>query len=249
LLISDSEKEYFGSGLSIIADTKCYFCKGDQPSVYLTIHGETHHYSDKALELISSTNGYILDFGSGVKKHDQLISNVVLMDAILYPYVDIVNSGNLLPFKSGVFDAVISQAVFEHLPDPKLSAMEIYRVLKPGGVVLIETAFMQPFHGDPNHYFNMTKSGLREVMKGFDIIELGIRPYQKPSYSLSMQFEAIMPFLRNDVWRSKILELLELLHVDGHTLDSALGEVGSEVLAAGVYVLAKKPIDLEQNLN
>ena len=43
-----------------------------------------------------------------------------------------------LPFKSEVFDIVHSHHVFEHLEDPLTAAKEIWRVLKPGGLIFLE---------------------------------------------------------------------------------------------------------------
>lgn len=41
-----------------------------------------------------------------------------------------------LSFKSNVFDAVISCDVLEHVPSINKSLMEMYRILKPGGVMI-----------------------------------------------------------------------------------------------------------------
>lgn len=43
-----------------------------------------------------------------------------------------------LPFENDYFDLVHSHHVFEHVANPHLSAKEVYRVLKPGGTILIE---------------------------------------------------------------------------------------------------------------
>jgi len=42
----------------------------------------------------------------------------------------------LLPFQASSFDAILCLQVYEHVPDDEVLAAEIYRVLKPGGVVL-----------------------------------------------------------------------------------------------------------------
>jgi SAM-dependent methyltransferase len=44
-----------------------------------------------------------------------------------------------LPFASGYFDMVISRSVIEHLTDPPRVFREFYRVLRPGGKVVIIT--------------------------------------------------------------------------------------------------------------
>jgi len=51
-------------------------------------------------------------------------------------------SGHLLPdpnLPDCAFDAVVMLHVIEHMPDPCENLHEIYRILKPGGVVVVET--------------------------------------------------------------------------------------------------------------
>lgn len=43
---------------------------------------------------------------------------------------------NILPFDDNSFDLIISNQVFEHIPDYKKSLEEIHRVLKPGGKLI-----------------------------------------------------------------------------------------------------------------
>lgn len=43
-----------------------------------------------------------------------------------------------LPFPDQSFDIVHSHHVFEHVADPLVSALEAFRVLKPGGIIFIE---------------------------------------------------------------------------------------------------------------
>jgi len=52
--------------------------------------------------------------------------------------------GRIFPFKNNVFQTVVSNCVFEHIPDISLLVSEIYRVLKPGGR-LITTVMAKPW--------------------------------------------------------------------------------------------------------
>ncbi|MCU7374984.1 methyltransferase domain-containing protein [Paucibacter sp. O1-1] len=82
-----------------------------------------------------------------------------------YDTTDVRGVGECLPFVDGAFDAVISIAVLEHVRDPFRCAAELVRVLKPGGELICCVPFLQPYHGYPHHYYNMTHQGLRALFE------------------------------------------------------------------------------------
>jgi SAM-dependent methyltransferase len=86
----------------------------------------------------------------------------------------------VLPFKDGSFDAVISSAVLEHVKDPFRCAQEIIRVLKPGGDLICCVPFLQPMHGYPHHYYNMTSSGIRNLFEP----HIEVRRHEVPASAL-----------------------------------------------------------------
>jgi SAM-dependent methyltransferase len=217
---------------------------GALPLLNLLETQPTHPYSDSAQRVIDDIpkTGIFLDFGCGVKAPDDIRANAVLLDAVHFPGVDVVNSCTTLPFRSEVFDAIVSQAVFEHLPYPHQTAAQCLRVLKPGGLFLVDTAFLQPLHADPSHYFNMTSDALRLVLDGFEIIDEGSRFYQYPSYSLKMQIDEVLPYVRRGRWLQRLEQLRAELDAGGADLDDDLGPIGRRILAGGVYALARKPL-------
>jgi SAM-dependent methyltransferase len=96
---------------------------------------------------------------------DIYYDNVVNYEIVDYDTTDVIGPGERLPFRDGVFDAVISIAVLEHVRDPFACAAEIVRVLKPGGELVCSVPFLQPLHGYPHHYYNMTPQGLRALFE------------------------------------------------------------------------------------
>ena len=114
----------------------------------------------------------ILDCGAGLKPTYR--KEVVNFEIVNYPTTDVMGVNEKLPFKDNSFDAVFSAAVLEHVKDPFASAKEISRVLKPGGILMAFVPFLQPYHGYPYHYYNMTVSGIRNLFdEEIDIKEVG----------------------------------------------------------------------------
>ena len=143
-----------------------------------------HDYDQKAVRIIEKyPDGLILDNGSGLRK--TYYKNVVNFEIADYPTTDILGTGEQLPFKNESFDAVFSLSVLEHVKDPFTCVSEIMRVLKPGGDLFIAVPFLQPFHGYPNHYYNMTSSGLKNLFEGVaEISEVGVSKAGHPFWSL-----------------------------------------------------------------
>ncbi|MDX2254719.1 MAG: methyltransferase domain-containing protein [Pseudanabaenaceae cyanobacterium bins.39] len=96
---------------------------------------------------------------------DEQITNVS------YPEVNILH----LPFQDQEFDAVVSDQVLEHIEgDPHLAINETFRVLKPHGIALHTTCFINPVHGCPNDYWRFTPDALNLLVKPHaDILDVG----------------------------------------------------------------------------
>ena len=125
-------------------------------------------YDGEALAIIRNSN-LVLDAGSGRRRI--YYPNVVNMEIVDYDTTDVLAVGEKLPFISNSFDAVLSIAVLEHVRDPFRCAKEIVRVLKPGGRLACCVPFLQPLHGYPHHYYNMTGQGLRALFERNMVID------------------------------------------------------------------------------
>jgi len=71
-------------------------------------------------------------------------------------------------------NVVISISVMEHLHNPKRFLNESYRILKDGGVFILQVPFQWWVHEEPYDYFRFTPYGLKYLLQkaGFRQIEI-----------------------------------------------------------------------------
>lgn len=113
--------------------------------------------------------------GEGLSKvYRQHPESIVGIDAYASDQTALVCDAHDLPFQDDSFDGVIIQAVLEHVLDPARVADEIHRVLKPGGLVLADTPFMQQVHEGAYDFTRFSKGGHRWLFRRFDEVESGV---------------------------------------------------------------------------
>lgn len=76
-----------------------------------------------------------------------------------------------VPVDDESFDAVMSTQVLEHVSDPALYLTECFRVLRPGGRMLLSTHGVFVYHPDPQDLWRWTCEGLRRAVTdaGFEV--------------------------------------------------------------------------------
>lgn len=81
-----------------------------------------------------------------------------------------------LPFRDGIFDTAMLIGVLEHVEEPILAMREANRVLAPGGRVVGDVAFGEPYHD--NSFFHHTILGTQSVVEraGFRLDYLAPHP-------------------------------------------------------------------------
>lgn len=98
---------------------------------------------------------------------------VVAFDIYAAPTIQFIADAHQIPLPNTSFDAVIIQAVLEHVLEPATVVAEIFRVLKPTGIVYAETPFLQHVHEGAYDFTRFTESGHRYLFKQFDVIASG----------------------------------------------------------------------------
>ena len=130
----------------------------------------------KCISNYADIDKVILNVGSGNSKTLDHICNV---DIFSYDNVDVVCDIADLPFLDNSIDVVFNSAVLEHVPNPKKVIDEIYRVLKPNGVIFTAFPFMQGFHASPYDFTRVTEEGIKVLHQNFELLE--VKPFGGPT--------------------------------------------------------------------
>ncbi|MBV9010104.1 MAG: methyltransferase domain-containing protein [Verrucomicrobia bacterium] len=141
-------------------------------------------------ELLRDGSDLILHIGAGATSRKY--PNCVELEYNVFANTDVVGDAHALPFRDGIFDRVFAFNVFEHLAQPAKAAAEIWRVLKPAGAVTVHSAFLQPLHEAPHHFFNATEFGLREWFDQFEIEQCRVSGNFGPGMMLGFLLSGIM---------------------------------------------------------
>jgi len=99
----------------------------------------------------------VLDVGCGDRKAEGSIG----IDIVPLHGVDVVHDLNVFPWPvdGGSFDKVLMLNILEHLDDTIKVMKEVYRVLKPGGIVHVEVVYWNHKYtwSDPQHKHAFTE--------------------------------------------------------------------------------------------
>ncbi len=213
-----------------------------------TANVSSNRYDKHALALIERyADGLVLDCGAG--RRGVYFPNVVNFEVVDYDTTDVIGVGEELPFRDSSFDAVISIAVLEHVRNPFRCADEIVRVLKPGGRLICCAPFLQPYHGYPHHYFNMSWQGLRALFEDDLVIEdHKVTGSMTPIWTLTWMVQSwakgLPPAARERFLNLRLSDLMasprELRHEDWV---AQLPEGKNFELASATMLFAAKPLD------
>jgi SAM-dependent methyltransferase len=205
------------------------------------------------LDWLTWLNGHVLNLGAGGTQVK--LNNCIEVEYSLFRHTDVVADAHHLPFRDEVFDAVVTFNTFEHLREPDRAASEVYRVLKPGGKLVLHTAFLQPVHEAPYHFYNTTEYGLRHWFRNLTITKLEVSDNFSPAHVIAWMASELLQAVESTHGREAARELgaspLSFWHSTWvnrgerkHPLWKRIGRLPQEIqcrLAAGFHLEAVKP--------
>ncbi len=81
-----------------------------------------------------------------------------------------------LPVNSEAADTVVSLSVLEHLSEPQVMLNEAYRILKPGGAIVLQVPWQWWIHEAPYDFFRYTPFALDYMFKKAGFAEITVEP-------------------------------------------------------------------------
>ncbi len=110
----------------------------------------------------------ILDYGAGASPYKAYFPNsdyrrADITDAPSLRYK--IQPDSTIAEADGTFDLIISTQVAEHVPNPEVYFKECFRLLKPGGKLILSTHGIWDEHGSPYDFQRWTDNGLIRDLK------------------------------------------------------------------------------------
>ncbi len=132
---------------------------------------------------------------------------------------DVQIDAAMLPFRDKAFDMIVCAEVLEHAPAPRPILQEAYRVLRPGGVLLITAPFLFPIHADPHDYARYT-----EAFWEMNLKQIGFK-------ELKVEAQGFFWSVATDMVRAWLYEMVR----QGRMSSSLLQRISRACIAKGKY--------------
>lgn len=116
--------------------------------------------------------GRICDLGAGGRR---VRGDAYCVDLVAGPDIDLVADVHHLPLPDRSFNLVVCTGTLNVCAEPAQVIAEAYRILGPGGRLLVEVGFFQPYLPEPEDFWRFTLAGLRQLCgrAGFEEVRAG----------------------------------------------------------------------------
>ena len=88
---------------------------------------------------------------------------------------DVPGDLTAMPFGDAYFDGIVLTEVLEHCQNPFAAVAEVFRVLRPGGLLLVTSPFLWPEHGiagEYQDYWRFTRNGWELLLAKFTDVQI-----------------------------------------------------------------------------
>lgn len=185
---------------------------------------------------------------------DRKPHNVSVMD--MKKLLSMEDMDTRIPYPNESFDNVICIDTLTYISDPFKFIEEIYRVLRPGGSVYIESSFLQPMDSGNQDYFRFTPKGMKFLLEDFEFEDLGIVNGPGSTMHWIGRIYHSLQFDRAGTMEDMLTKLADGDYVEAYRIfgmmmeryletDEELNEKEHAIsIACSFYVMATKPVEL-----
>ncbi len=194
-----------------------------------------------------ATRARTLDIGGGSGPYKKYFPNRVCIDTTAGDGVDFAGDAHdLSRFRDGEFSCILCTEVLEHLHAPQEAIDEMWRVLAPGGKLILTTRFIFPLHNIPGDYFRFTRYGLAHLLRDWGRVEIREETTTVETFAVLFErlgFQTNMLYTRFLAWLWLILA--KAVPQFWFLVTGEYGEVERKnktkhILTSGYYVVAEK---------
>src|SRR4030042_6220896 len=130
--------------------------------------------------IVKYCKGDLIDIGCGDMPYRDIIKchvNRYYSIDVEKPSPDVKFIGdiqNMAALGNESYDSAVCFEVLEHVPDPFMAIIEIYRILKKRGILIVTVPHLSRIHEKPHDFFRFTHYGLAYLLRkaGFDILDI-----------------------------------------------------------------------------
>lgn len=160
--------------------------------------------------------------------YDTPDAKVISFDIYASPNITFVADAHSIPLRDGSVDGIWIQGMLELVVDPRKVVAEAARVLRPGGLMFTDTAFMWPVCEKAYDFNRWSPSGLRWLFRDFSVLSAGqsTGPGTMAALSIRYLFQSLLRSTKLGQIAAlpfAALRLLDRLCDDRRALDASVG--------------------------
>jgi len=171
-------------------------------------------------------------------------AKIIGVDIEPFEGVAVVADAHHLPFVSSSVDCVICVSVLQYVRQPKQVVDEIFRVLRPDGLVYLNVPFVARDAPDPEDLYRFSVSGIQVLCGSFEKIQAGFnRGPASTTCDLLVHFSAIVFCFNSKRIYDVLLDLFQWGLFWLKYVDRLIGEYEvARVIYSGAFFLGRKPV-------
>lgn len=163
------------------------------------------------------SRGDLLDLGCGNKPYEEWYKSrsatqtgCDIIQSDLHR-VDVICPADQLAFPDNRFDTVLTTQVLEHVYHQREMVQEAFRVLRPGGHLILTVPFCWELHEEPYDFFRVSRYGLQKMCEdaGFSVLSIKANG-GKWAATFQMMINTIYSTFKYRTFRSRFIKFFFL---------------------------------------